>query len=175
MGLHLPEHPRFHTGIFLAIEGELTAVFAVHYQAAENVDFALRLMRRGNITAILAARDPNITPKLLQRKFHRKLKVEFPSLASRVALSETSKKRHLPRALLFREGLLPYAEAVVGSRRLCRGVRRATILSLFGSAAGTVLAFYLVFEGRYNLLTPLTLILFLLLWTVPALLTMELT
>jgi len=72
-----------------------------------------------------------------------------------VALSEAGQDRDLPRALLFREGLLPYAETVAGSRRLCRAVRRAAALSLLGSAAGTLLAFYLVFQGAYELLTPL--------------------
>ena len=75
----------------------------------------------------------------------------------------------MPRALLFREGLLPYAEAVVGSRRLCKAVRRATALSVLGSVAGTLLSFYMVFQGAYNLLTPLALLVFLLLWGLHAL------
>ena len=57
----------------------------------------------------------------------------------------------------------------MGSRRLCKAVRRATALSVLGSAAGTLLAFYLVFQGAYNLLTPLALLVFLLLWTLPVL------
>ena len=65
-------------------------------------------------------RDPNITPALLKRKFYKKIKVEYPQLTDRVALSEAEEDRGLPRALLLREGLLPYAEAVVGSRRLRR-------------------------------------------------------
>ena len=58
---------------------------------------------------------------------------------------------------------------MAGSRRLCRAVRRATALSLLGSAAGTLLAFYLVFQGAYNLLSPLALLAFLLLWALPVL------
>ena len=65
---------------------------------------------------------------------------------------------------------MPYAETVTGSRRLCKAVRRAVTLSLLGSAAGTLLVFYLVFNSAYNLLTPLALLVFLLLWTVPVLL-----
>ena len=91
-------------------------------------------------------------------------------MTDRVALSEAELDRGLPRALLFREGLLPYAEAVVGSRRLCKAVRRAAGLALLGSVSGTLLAFYLVFEGAYNLLNPLALLVFLLLWTLPVLL-----
>ena len=101
------------------------------------------------------------------------MKVEYPSLTDRVALSEAELDRGMPRALLFREGLLPYAETVVGSRRLCRAVRRAAALSLLGSAAGTLLAFYLVFQEAYNLISPLALLVFLLLWTLPVLITAD--
>lgn len=62
------------------MDRQLAAVFAVKYQPSENVDFALRMMRRSRITPILASRDPNITPALLKRKFHKGVKVEFPSL-----------------------------------------------------------------------------------------------
>jgi hypothetical protein len=50
---------------------------------------------------------------------------------------------------------------------MCKAVRRATRLSLAGSAAGTLLAFYLVSQSAYDLLTPLALEIFLLLWTLP--------
>ena len=170
MEVRLPAGINLRTGIFLAMDRQLAAVFAVKYQPSENVDFALRMMRRSRITPILASRDPNITPALLKRKFHKSVKVEFPSLTDRVAYSEAELDRGMPRALLFREGLLPYAEAVVGSRRLCKAVRRATALSVLGSVAGTLLSFYLVFQEAYNLLTPLALLLFLLLWTLPVLL-----
>lgn len=170
MEVRLPGGINLRTGIFLAMDRQLAAVFAVKYQPSENVDFALRMMRRSRITPILASRDPNITPALLKRKFHKGVKVEFPSLTDRVAFSEAELDRGMPRALLFREGLLPYAEAVVGSRRLYKAVRRATALSVLGSVAGTLLSFYMVFQGAYNLLTPLALLVFLLLWTLPVLL-----
>ena len=167
MSVRLPGDVNLKTGVFLAVDRQLIAVFAVKYEPAENVDYALRMMRRSRITPILASRDPNITPALLKRKFHKGVKVEYPDLTSRVALSEAEHDRDLPRALLFREGLLPYAETVTGSRRLCKSVRRASALALLGSAAGTLLAFYMVFLGAYELLTPLSLVVFLLLWLVP--------
>ncbi|WP_455580623.1 hypothetical protein [Dysosmobacter sp.] len=171
MEVRLPGGINLKTGVFLAVDRTLIAVFAVKYNTAENVDFALRMMRRSRIMPILAARDPNITPALIKRKFYKKAKVEYPDLSTRVALSEAEQDRgSLPRALLFREGLLPYAETVVGCRRMCRAVRRGTGLALFGSAAGTLLAFYLVSLGEYSLLTPLALLVFLLLWVLPVLL-----
>ena len=56
--------------------------------ASENVDFALRMMRRSHITPILASRDLNVTSALLKRKFHKGVKEEFPSMTDRVAYSE---------------------------------------------------------------------------------------
>lgn len=168
--VRLPGNINLKTGIFLAIDHQLAAVFAVKYEAAENVDYALRIMRRSRITPILAVRDPNITPALLKRKFQKKIKVEYPDLTDRVALSEAEEDRGLPRALLLREGLLPYAEAVVGSRRLRTTVRRTVWLSLTGSGAGVLLTAYLVSLQKFDLLTPLSLTVFLLLWTLPVLL-----
>ncbi len=170
MDVRLPAGINLRTGVFLAVDRQIAAVFAVKYNPSENVDFALRMMRRSRIVPILAARDPNITPALIKRKFHRGVKLEYPDLSTRVALSEAEEDRGMPRALLFREGLLPYAETVVGSRRLCKAVRQGTALSFFSSAAGVLLSFYLVFGGEYGLLTPLALLVYLLLWTVPVLL-----
>ncbi len=170
MDVRLPGDIHLKTGVFLAVDHHLIAVFAVKYNPSENVDFALRMMRRSHIQPILASRDPSITPALIRRKFSKSVRLEYPSLTERVALSEAEHDHDLPRALLFREGLLPYAEAVAGSLRLCKAVRRAIALSLLGSWAGLLLAFYLVSLGQYTLLTPLALEVFLLLWTLPVLL-----
>lgn len=170
MNVKLPEDVKLQTGVLLAVDRELAAIFAVKYTPSENVGFALRLMRRSRIQPILASRDPNITPSLVRRKFNRNVHLEYPNLTERVALSEAEKDRDLPRALLFREGLLPYAEAVAGSLRLCKAVRRAAALSLLGGWAGILLAFYLTSLGAYELLNPLALEIFLLLWTLPVLL-----
>ena len=170
MDVRLPASLNLKTGLFLSVDRELAAVFAVKYHAAENVDWALRMLRRGRITPILAARDMNITPALLQRKFQRKVKVEYPPLAARVALSEQEEGRGLPRALLLREGLLPYAETVTGSRRLCSAARKATVLGLLSSAAGALLAYYLCMQRSFSLMGPVTMLAFLLLWLLAALL-----
>jgi len=169
MEVRLPGDINLKTGVFLAVDRQLVAVFAVKYNPAENVDFALRMMRRSRVTPILASRDPNITPALLRRKFHKGVRMEYPDLASRVALSEAEEDRDLPRALLFREGLLPYAETVVGSRRMCKAVRRAAVIGLIGSGTGVLLVFYLLLQNAYDLLNPLAMMAFLLLWTLPVL------
>ena len=49
-------------------------------------------------------------------------------------------------------------------------MRRASWLSLLGSGTGVLLTAYLVSLQKFDLLTPLSLTVFLLLWTLPVLL-----
>ncbi len=166
MGVTLPNGLKLQTGMFLAVDGTLIAVFAVKYMAAENVDWALHALHRARITPVLAVRDGNITPALLKRKFGTDAHAVYPQLSTRLALSEREGSK--PCALIYREGLMPYAELTVGAKRLCRAVRAGNALSLLASVTGTMMGFYLSFEAAYALFTPFKLLLFLLLWMVAA-------
>lgn len=170
MEVRLPNNLKLHTGLYLSVDRRLAAVFAVKYNVSENVDWALRMLRRNHIVPILAARDPNITPSLLKRKFNRRVRVRYPKLANRLALSEAEQDTGFPHALLLREGLMPYAETVVGCQRLIRAARNGTAIALLGSTAGTLLAFYLTFIKSFALIAPVTLLIFQLLWVLPILL-----
>jgi len=167
MGIPLPHGLTLKTGMFLAVDGTLIAVFAVKYMAAENVDWALHALHRARITPVLAVRDGNITPALLKRKFGTDARAVYPQLSTRLALSE--KQGAKPSALIYREGLMPYAELAVGAKRLCRAVRAGNLLSLTASVVGTMMSFYLSFVAAYTLFTPFSLLAFLALWTVAAL------
>ena len=166
-GVNLPRNLGLKTGVFLSVDGALIAVFAVKYMPAENVDWALHALHHSRITPVLAVRDGNITPALLKRKFGTDARAVYPKMSTRLALSERGGGR--PCALLMREGLMPYAEVVLGSKRLCRSARRCTVLSFLAATAATLLAFYLTFVGAYSVLTPLSLLVFMLLWSLSAL------
>lgn len=166
-GIILPHGLKLKTGVFLAVDGTLIAIFAVKYHPAENVDWALHALHRNRITPVLAVRDGNITPLLLKRKFGTDARAVYPKLSTRLALSEHDGDR--PYALLLREGLTPYAEVAVGSKRLCRAVRVGSFLSLLSSVLGTLLAFYLTFVSAQRALSPLTMLSYLLLWAIAAL------
>ncbi len=167
MHVTMPSGLSLKTGAFLAVDGALIAIFAVKYTAAENVDWALHALRRNRITPVLAVRDGSITPALLKRKFGTDAHAVYPTISTRLALSE--KDGEHPYALLYREGLMPYAEIAVGSKRLVHAVRMAAVLSLTSSAVSALLAFYLTFIGAYSALTPVSMLLYLLLWALAAL------
>ena len=167
MHVTMPGGLSLKTGAFLAVDGTLIAIFAVKYTAAENVDWALHALKRSRITPVLAVRDGSITPALLKRKFGTDARAVYPTVSTRLALSE--KDGEHPYALLYREGLMPYAEIAVGSKRLVHAVRVAAVLSLGSSAVSALLAFYLTFVGAYSALTPVSMLLYLLLWALAAL------
>lgn len=166
-GVNLPRNLGLKTGVFLSVDGTLIAVFAVKYMPAENVDWALHALHHSRITPVLAVRDGNITPALLKRKFGTDARAVYPKLGTRLALSERGGGR--PYALLMREGLMPYAEVVLGSKRLCTSARRCTVLAFLAATASMLLAFYLTFAGAYSVLTPFSLLIYVLLWSLSAL------
>lgn len=167
----LPRDLRLQTGLFLAVDGVLTAVFAVKYQPSRNAEWALRALRRSRITPVLAVRSSNVTPSLIKRKFGVDAKAIYPDVSTRLALAQlASQQGEAPNVIVCREGLLPLAESVVGSRRMVRAVRTATVLSYLGALCGVLLAYYLTSVGNFAVLTPLAMVIFLLLWLLPTLL-----
>lgn len=173
MGVRLPREIKLKTGVFLAVDKELVAVFAVKYMASDNVDAALQAILHNGIRPVFAVRDFNITPALIKRKFkiNTKKRCLYPELSQRLALSEEEFEGNgRAGALLFREGLMPYAETVIGGKRMHGAVCKSCGWALIGSICGTLLAFYLTFVGGFQVLTPLSLLAFQLLWSVPAVL-----
>ncbi len=170
MGVRLPREVKLQTGIFLAVDKELVAVFAIKYMASDNVDAALQALLHNGIRPVFAVRDFNITPALIKRKFkiNTKKRCLYPELSQRLALSEEERESNgRSGALLFREGLMPYADAVIGGKRMHGAVRKGCAWALIGSICGTLLAFYLAFAGGFQVLSPAALLAFQLLWSVP--------
>ena len=170
MSVRLPKSLEWKDGLFLAIDGELVAIFGVVYEPADSVGWSLGAMRRSGLTPLLATRDPNLHPRFLRTYFGTDGGAVLLDLNQRLNLSREQRRPMRPNALLYRSGLAPFLEAVAGSKRLCRAVYTANAITLFGCVVGTLLAFYLVFLGRASMLTPPQLLLFLGLWTVPVLL-----
>ena len=62
---------------------------------------------------------------------------------------------------------MPFAETAVGSRRMIRAVRSATVLAWLGALCGLLLAYYFTGVGAFQLLDPLRMLIFQALWLLP--------
>ena len=62
---------------------------------------------------------------------------------------------------------MPFAETAVGSRRMVRSSRWATVLTYLGGACGILLTYYFTGVGAAELLDPLRMLVFQALWLLP--------
>ncbi len=169
MDVALPPGLKVKNAVFCAINGELAGIFALNYHLPGTVAPAIDSLIHNRVIPVLATRDFNLIPSMLRQRFKLPSeKLDFPAVHRRRELSDPDQEHSdILTAVLCREGLGPYAEAVVGSRRLRSAVRLSAFLSCLGSVVGTLLAFYLTYVAAYQSLTALNLTLFLLMWLVP--------
>lgn len=168
----LPQGLNVKNAVFCAINGELAGIFALNYTLHPAVQPSLTALIRNRVGPVMATRDFNLTPAMLRQRFKLPVdRMEYPAVERRVELSDNDAP-HSPilSAVLCREGLAPFSEAVVGAKRLCTAVRGSAILAAVGSAVGAVLAFYLSFMEAYASLSASNLLIFLVMWTIPTLL-----
>ena len=167
----LPHDLKLQTGVFLAVDGVLCAIFVIKYQPSRNVEWALRALKRAHMRPVLAVRSGNVTPRLLKRKFAVDAHPIYPDVSTRLALSDTVESRgDMACALVYREGLMPLAETVVGSKRLLTACRVSSVLGHLAGLTGLLLTYYFVSVAAFATLTPLHLLSFALLGLLPTVL-----
>ena len=118
---------------------------------------------------VLATRDFNLIPAMLHQRFKLAAsRMDFPPVERRRELSAPDQTHsETLTALLCREGLYPFAEAVTAAKRLRLATRVGAVLCCVSSVLGLVLCAYLTYAGAYASLSPLSLLIFLLTWLAP--------
>ena len=169
MEVRLPQGLHVKNAVFCAIDGELAGIFALNYTLPDVVFPALDSLMREKVGPVLATRDFNLIPAMLHQRFKLAAdKMDFPPVERRRELSDPDQPHsETITAVLCREGLLPYADAVVGAKRLRWCARFGAVLTCVGSALGLLLAYYLTAVDAYGSLSPLNLLIFLLFWVAP--------
>ncbi len=172
MDINLPQGLNVKNAVFCAIEGELAGIFALSYALHATVRPSLAALIENNISPILATRDFNLIPSMLRQRFKLPAeKMEFPEHSRRRTLSDPTQPHDKPLVcVLCREGIGPLSETVVGSKRLYLATRVNTILTIFGSAIGVIITYYLTSQMAFTLLSVSNLLVFLFMWMVPILL-----
>lgn len=169
MEISLPTGLHVKNAVFCAINGELAGIFALNYFLPDTVFPALDAIIRENVGPVLATRDFNLIPAMLQQRFKLSAdRMDFPPVERRRELSAPDQPHgDTLAAILCREGLYPFAEAVVCAKRLRRATRVGALLCCVSSALGLLLTGYLVYMSAYGSLSPLNLLLYLLMWLLP--------
>lgn len=174
MRVRVPEGTRLKQAVYLSVNGELTAVFALNYAPAESVRAGLSaVLRAGSLVPVLATRDFMITPQFLKLRYKIPPEhIEFPIVEERARLSSQEIPRTGPQgALMARSSFASFAGSVVSARTLRGAAIIAMIVALAGSVLGTALMFFLTFHGSSFSASCWNLFLYTVLWLIPGLLT----
>lgn len=178
MGVDMPEGTRVNQAVYVAVDGTLCAVFAVSYGKSKNVAHALTtLCAYRGLTPVLTAQDFMLTESFLHAKFGiNTRRITFPDRKTRKELAAKVPGEGTPAlALTTHEGILGAAYAVTGSRALLSSSRMGMALHMFGGILGILMMLVLTVVGAEYLLTPVNLLLYELVWTVPGILVTEWT
>lgn len=167
----MPQGLNVKNAVFCAINGHLAGMFLMEYRMSSEVNPALSALMHADVSPILATRDFNLIPALLGQKFRLPVdRLEFPPVERRLELSNSEQEHDpTPVALLCREGLSAFSDAVVGARRLRTAVRLSLVFVLLSALIGLALTFYLTTIAAYTTLTPMVFLVFMALWLVPEL------
>ena len=169
MEIPLPQGLNVKNAVFCAVNGELAGIFALNYTLPDTVFPALEELLLERVGPVLATRDFNLIPAMLQQRFKLAAdKMDFPQVSRRRELSDPDQPHSdTLTALLCREGLYPFAEAITAAKRLRRAARTGAWVCCAASALGLALAGYLTSVGAYTALSPLNLLVYMLTWLAP--------
>ncbi|MBR4991352.1 MAG: hypothetical protein IKY96_09345 [Oscillospiraceae bacterium] len=178
MNIHIPEGTMVSQAVYAAIDGQLCAVFAISYAKMRSAAAGIvSLCGNRKITPVLTGIDFMLTDTLLRTKFGvNTRRIAFPDQEIRSDLSVHSTDFEAPvLALATRDDLASYAYAVSGASALRTSCRLGTSINLISGILGMLIMAALAYLGTTDLLTPVHILLYQLVWLIPGLLITEWT
>lgn len=173
MRVHMPEGARVKQAVYLSVNGELAAVFALSYAPATNVKASLQAISHcAGLTPILATRDFMITPQFLKHRYKLSPdRIEFPTVEERARLSSQDAIQEPKQgALLSRPSFACFSMAVAGARAARSAAIAAIAVAFTASIMGLLVLFFLTFIGSTLAVSSWNLLLYTILWLLPELL-----
>jgi hypothetical protein len=164
--------------MYIAINGQLSGVFAVNYGKNPSSAAGLNtLTAYKNLECVLTSDDFVVTEGFLRGKFGIKTKrFILPEHTQRAELRQKTLPEEAPTLLMSTAlGLAPLAYGVTGARVLRNTSWAGAILHIVGGALGLAMMLVLVILGALYLISPVNMFLYQLIWMIPAILITEWT
>ena len=178
MGVVIPEGTMVNQAVYAAIDGQLSAVFAISYAKMRSAAAGLvTLCAHRSVTPVVLCGDFMLTESFLQSKFGVKTRrMVFPTREVRGQLMKRQPAPDAPTlAITTRDELVSAAYAVTGARSLRAATRLGTVIHLIGGILGMIIMLTLGYLGSTELLTPTNVLLYQLIWLIPGFLVTEWT
>lgn len=178
MGVKISEGITVAQAVYIAIEKELSGVFAITYSRSKSAASGLRtLCGYRNLTPVAVSGGFMMTEDFIRSKFSANVRhMIFPTREVRKNLSEITPAEDAPViALTMRDGLAQKAFAVTGARSLRTALTAGVVIHMLGGILGLAAVGVLAWLGTTHMLTAANLLLYGLIWMIPGLLVTEWT
>lgn len=176
MGVEVPDGLRVTQAVCVAIDGELSGLFAITYEKNREAAAGLATLNAfRNLSPILTTADLLLSEGFLQAKFGiRPRRLIFADQAVREQLSLLKTDPQTPAVVLTtKPGLAGLAFGITGARALRTACILGAALQLAGGLLGIAIIAVLVLLSALGLLTPLNLLLLQMVWVIPSVLITE--
>lgn len=176
MGVEIPEGLRVAQAVCVAVEGSLCGVFAISYEKVRRVSHGLHtLCAYKNLKTVVSDGDFLLTPSFLQAKFGiNPDRVCFANPQLRSALENLEPDQQKDASVISTQhDLASLAFGITGARALRNTSILGMIVHIAGGILGIGIMLVLTIIGAMYLLTPMNVILYQLLWSIPGLLLTE--
>lgn len=169
MGIRIPGGQGEQVCSYLVVDNALAGMLTLRYQPTKHTYRAMRLTRRMHMNAVLAVRDFNISPAMVEEEFDlRRGFADQPDSAGVTRLLDPNySDGDAPAAILTREGAGTFVQVLRCADKLAGAVRSALTLGAFAGICGMLIVAYLVSQNAADALPVMNLLLYLLLWYVP--------
>ncbi len=171
MAVKVPEGINLKNGVLVAINMQFAGIFSIKYDIQPSVRRSLNFMIKHKITPVMAVRDFNMTPQLIESRFKiNPDHFDYPELEQRIAYSAIQdSEMDDDCAIVAVNNLHSYGEAVSCGKRVKSAIKLNMVFGYLSACLGIPLMFYLLFMQSYTVVTPANIFYYLLLFFVPTL------
>jgi hypothetical protein len=173
MGVEMPSGTKVNSAVYVAIDGSLSGVFAVSFTKAKtSVTGLTTLCAYRGLTPVLTTGDFMLTENFIRNRFGVNVKrIAFPERGVRQELAAKQPAEDAKTlALTTREDLAGISYTVTGSRALRSASIVGVVIHMIAGILGLLIMLALAYLGANNLLTPINILLYQMIWMIPGLL-----
>ena len=177
-GVEIPDNAMINQAVYFAVDGKLTAVFALQFSRTKaSAGGLVTLGGYRKVRPLVLSSNFLLTPELIREKFKvRTKRIDFPEREVRRELEEIRPGEELvSAALVTQRNLSSAAYAVTGAKTLRATCRVGMVVHIIAGVVGMLVMYALAYLGELELLSPLNILMYQVVWTLPAILITEWT
>ena len=178
MGVEIPEGLKVSQAVCVAVDGVLSGLFAISYEKTRSAASGLQsLCYYRQVKPVVSDGDFLLNPNFIHNKFGIKAnRIQFADTQLRQALQELKPGENSPAAVITtQQNMTSLAHGITGARALRSASMLGLAVHMAGGIIGIGIMLTLTLIGATHLLTPLNVILYQLVWSIPGILMTEWT